>query len=191
MNCGKITFDKNCNIIVTEETFDSNYVQVFVLKNEESSQVLVRENESTQVIFSNNPDGYYTVCKLTIPLEGTYYYKDGKYYHGEEEITLQELINLNQEVSGIQIEYFYYFMLCKLKKCFINICQELFKQQNSICTKPTDSFLSYKKDLLWAAINTLEYLIEMDRAEEAQILLKELTECNGLCPSEQNCGCNG
>ena len=56
--------------------------------------------------------------------------------------------------------------------------------------------LSYKRDLLWAALSVIEYLVEMCQMEEAQRILKEIAGCNGLCPealdntsNNSGCGC--
>jgi hypothetical protein len=51
-----------------------------------------------------------------------YYYYNDAFYHFDEEVELQELIELNPEISGIEVIYDYYFQTCRLKKCFINMC---------------------------------------------------------------------
>lgn len=200
-NCSNIGHDKNCNIIVNDNGFNENYIQIFILKYIDSTetQTIIRETEDQEIKFKDKGDGYYTLCKLTISKSKSkyYYYKDGKFYHNVQEVTLKEILNVNPEVSGITPEYIYYFSTCHLKKCFINICQEIFKAQTSICNKPvSDGSLSYKRDLLWAALSVIEYLVEMCQMEEAQRILKEIAGCNGLCPealdntsNNSGCGC--
>ena len=200
-SCNKILTDKNCNIVIEDYTFNCNYIQVFILKQNSSkednpTQVIIKTNRHQQLLFNGNGDGFYTICKLTVPIDekASYYYKDEKFYHNIQEVSLQELIEINPQISEIKIEYIYYFSTCNLKKCFINICQDIFKQQGSICKKTNiDPNLIYKRDLLWSALNVIKYLTEMDQLEEAQRLLEEITQCNGLCSSESNfvsdCGC--
>ena len=201
INCNNnIKTDKNCNLIITDNTFSCKYVQVFIMKLTTSSgstptKIIVRENRTQQVIFNNIQDGFYTICKLTIPKDESmpYYYKNGKYYHNINEVSLQEILNINLEVSKIEIEYIYYFSTCNLKKCFIKICQDIFDSQTSICDKSgIDSSLTYKRDLLWSALNVINYMVEMDQMEEAQRLLEKITGCNGLCSPKSSfsgCGC--
>lgn len=200
-SCNRIITDKNCNIIIEDNTFNCNYVQVFILKLNNSkdnspTQITIKTNRHQKLLFNSKGDGFYTVCKLTIPIDESkpYYYKDEKFYHNIQEVSLQELVDVNPQFSEIKIEYMYYFSTCNLKKCFISICQDIFKQQSSICNKSNiDNALIYKRDLLWSALNVIKYLAEMDQLEEAQRLLEEITQCNGLCSSESNfisnCGC--
>lgn len=198
--CSKIYSDKDCNLNITDTAFDSNFVQVFIVNSFKDTQITVRDKESQQTIYKNAKDGFYAIQKLTIPLDESspYYYKNGKYYHNIKEVELEVLANINPEVSQIQIEYIYYFSTCHLRKCFIKACYDIFDQQNSICKNTTgDKSLTYKRDLIWSALNVINYMFEMGQIDEAQRLLEEITECNGLCPqtnvgnNSKGCGCNG
>ena len=192
-----IRTDKNCNLIIDDITFNCDYIQVFILKHfkDFKTVVFVKESRTQEIIFNNVKDGFYTICKLTIPLDETrpYYYKDGKYYHNAKEVYLQEIINTNPEITQVQIEYFYYFSTCNLKKCFINTCQDILSKTKSICNKQNvDNSLIYKRDLLWTSLNVIKYMVEIDQMEEAQRLLDQIVGCNGLCPqyNVSDCGCN-
>ena len=198
--CNKIYVDRNCNMIIEDNSFNCNYVQVFIMKLTTSNgstptKTIVRENRSQKVVFDKVEDGFYTICKLTIPVDESmpYYYRNGKFYHNVQEVYLQEIININPEVSQVQFDYIYYFSTCNLRKCFIKACQDIFAQQTSICNKSNiDHSLTYKRDLLWSALNVIDYMVEMDQMEEAQRLLAEITGCNGLCSPQSNfsgCGC--
>lgn len=118
-NCSNIGHDKNCNIIVNDNGFNENYIQIFILKYIDSTetQTIIRETEDQEIKFKDKGDGYYTLCKLTISKSKSkyYYYKDGKFYHNVQEVTLKEILNVNPEVSGITPEYIYYFSTCHLK----------------------------------------------------------------------------
>lgn len=189
-----ISIDKNCNLTLNDTKFNENYIQVFIIskKSTKESETLIRTSEDIPVTFKIKSDGFYTICKLTIPLDDTkpYYYKNKKYYHNIQEVTLQELIEVNPEVSEIKIEYFYYFSICNLKKCFIKLCKDIFDQRLYKCKTTVDNSLIYKRDLLWSAINVIQYMTEMDYIEEAERLLEKITSCNGLCDeNNKNCGC--
>ena len=190
-----ITTDRNCNLIINDNTFNCKYVQIFIIKANNGynfNQMQTKTSRIQQIKFPITEDGFYTLCKFTVPTDEMmpYYYKDGKYYNNVREVSINELLNINPEVSKLKIEYFYYFSTCNLKKCFIKVCEDIFKQTSSICNKNIDSDLSYKRDLLWSALNVIQYMVEMDQYEEAQRLLEEITQCNGLCSKKSNnCGC--
>ena len=44
-----------------------------------------------------------------------YYYKRGKVYKNTEQVSLQELIEVNPDISGVEQNYLYYFQTCKLE----------------------------------------------------------------------------
>ena len=53
--------------------------------------------------------------------------------------------------------------------------------------------LDYKRDLVWAALNVIQYMIDSNQLAEAQRLLERINGCNGLCSNEdtgdKGCGC--
>ena len=205
MNCKDIVIDKNCNIIVNDNNYNCNYVQIYIAKLTTSqgstpTQTVVKDSRQKKVLFKSEGDGFYTICKLTIPKDemSPYYYKDGKFYHNVQEVYLNELLSINPKVSGINIDYMYYFNTCNLRQCFIKICQDIFNSQTSICEKSgLDGALVYKRDLIWSTLNVIDYMVETDQMEEAQRLLERLTSCNGLCSQtnktsiNSKCGCRG
>lgn len=210
MNCKSvITYDMDCNTIIHDVNFDENYVYIYVLQlnksNEIITQVAKRENIEDQVVFDIGQDGFYTLITVKVPRDPSkeYYYRDGKVYHINEEVDLALLLELNPEVSGLIVTPEYYFQTCHLRKCYISICQQIFDQVHSLdCNKPPfDQNLTYKRDLLLAAINVLEYMAERDQFKEAELLLERIMECNGLCNIQCNkihkhsakpcnCGCS-
>lgn len=92
--------------------------------------------------------------------------------------------------------------ICKLRKCYINLCQQIFESKNfSPCwnKNKVDSELIYKRDLVWMAINVITYLWKLgNNSEEIKRILNQLNNCNGLCESYPNnsklesngCGCS-
>ena len=209
MNCNsRITYDNDCNTVVHELNFDNDFVYVYVLQlnktNELITNIAIKTTETEEVIFDLGLDGFYTLVTLKIPkdVEREYYYSNGKFYHFNEEIELETLVEINPNVSEFDIEHEYYFQTCRLRKCYINICKQIFDQVASIeCNRPKlDPNLIYKRDLLWSAINVIEFMVERGEYKEAEILLERIMGCNGLCdshcnkshykvPTPCNCGC--
>ena len=204
MNCNRIIHDKDCNTIIQDTNYDSDYAFVYILQLNQTTgianQVFIKTSEDQQVIFDIGLDGFYTLITLKVPIGigANYYYQDDKFYHLYDEISLQDLIELNPNVTGIDTEYEYYFQTCRLKKCFINICYQIFDTQASVkCfNSKLDSNLIYKRDLIWSALNVIKYMTELDQYEEAERLLEKIMNCNGLCDNScsdsyniSSCGC--
>ena len=188
----KIITDNYCNMLIKECSFEDDYVLVYLVNyvNSDETQTLIKESPDDEIVFKYKGDGLYTVCKLHISTResSVYYYKDGKFYHRLTEICLQDILD---DPKTIKIDYEYYFSVCNLRKCYIKVCQDIFDSQTSFCSKNNKSSETYKRDLLWSALNVIEYMVELDQFEEAQRLLEEITVCNGLCYSDNfsSCGC--
>ena len=203
MNCNKIKHDKNCNTIIQEDNYDSNYAFVYVLQLNQTtgitSQVFIKTSEEEQVVFDLGLDGFYTLVTLKVPMTpgSGYYYYGGKFYNTGIEVGLQDIIEVNPEVSGIEMIYDYYFQTCRLEKCFINACYQIFDSKTfTICNNPkVDPNITYKRDLIWSALNAIKYMVEVDQYEEAERLLERVVGCNGLCDNHlcndphNNLGC--
>lgn len=201
MICDKIVSDKNCNTIVKNEGFNPDYVYVYILQlnktnNKTISQTFFKTSPEQDIKFTIGQDGYYTLCKLKVPLDISmpYYYKDGKFmYKGLREATLYEMLNVNPETSQLKITYYYYFQLCKLRKCYVDAAKKIIDERASVnCdNNGVDKKDIYKRDLLLSAINVITYLAEMEQFEEAERLLERISGCNGLCDttSINTCGC--
>lgn len=199
MNCNKIITDKNCNTIIQDEPFDTEHVFIYILQLNKSddniySQTFIRESFDQDIVFNIGSDGYYTLCRLIVTKDESapYYYKNGKFYKGIYEISLQDLIAINPEVSKINITYYYYFQLCRLRQCFVDAAQKVIDERTSIkCDSVgVNKEDIYKRDLLWSSLNIIKYLVESDQYEEAERLLERISGCNGLCDIQnQKCGC--
>lgn len=197
--CEKIYVDKDCNTIIQNEPFEQGFVYVYIFQLNQSNrevQILLREKESDNIKFTIGKDGYYTICRLKVPTDDTQqtYYKNGRFYNDGDEIEIQTLIDL----KTVETTYWYYFQLCNLRKCYINVAQQVLNNLDSAsgkinCNwKKADSDLLYKRDLIWTALNVIQYMAEMQQFEEASRLLDRIIGCNGLCKDPNNdCGCNG
>lgn len=112
-------------------------------------------------------------------------------------VNLQELIEVNPIYYNLTIFHKNFFSVCYLRKCFISLSQKLFNARGfdkCFNVKKLDESLRYKRDLVWAALNVIEYMIDSNQLAEAQRLLEQINGCNGLCSKEetgeQNCGCS-
>ena len=207
MNCNRIFYDKNCNTIIQGDAFDPEYAYVYILQlnktTEIISSVFIKTKEDEVPKFGLGLDGFYTLTTMKIPNgPGTeYYYEDGKFYHFYKEIELQTLLEMNPKATNLEITYEYYFQTCRLRKCYINACYEIFDKAAPVnCARTqVDKNLIYKRDLLWSALNVIDYMTDLNQFEEAERLLERIMGCNGLCNNQQNrckgdhksssCGC--
>ena len=201
MICNKIISDKDCNTIVKNEGFSFKYVYIYILqlnkiKDKSISQTFLKTKPTDEIKFTIGQDGYYTLCKLKVPLDPSmpYYYKDGKFmYKGIKEVTLYELLSIDPEISKLKITYYYYFQLCRLRKCYVDIVNKILDERGNLncSSNGVNKEDIYKRDLLLSAINVISYLAEMEQFEEAERLLERISSCNGLCDtaSSNSCGC--
>lgn len=132
------------------------------------------------------------------------YYTNGKniykYYNNESTtVPLEEIVERNTEGTTISRCSQDYISICFLRKCYINLCQQIFNarafdkcwNKNKI-----DSELIFKRDMVWMAINVIKYMVEFNQLAEAARLLERIGGCNGLCMSQYSksvssgCGCN-
>lgn len=170
------------------------------------------------ITLNNNFDGWFTINYIVIPTKEwfdnnqdklsnyTYvYYSDGeviyKYFGGEStQTTFEEILEINTTDTTISKTEEQCVSICYLKKCFINICKQIFDLRGfSKClTKGNvDSTLIYNRDLIWMTINIVSYFTEFEQLSEAQRIIELLEEgCNGICKSynrestSNGCGCS-
>lgn len=131
---------------------------------------------------------------------GIAFYEDGKFYYKKpkkdlqeaEETTVQYLVQLNHTFTNIDVTYYYYFQICKLRACYNALAQKVLDERSGIkCGTKVNSEDIYLRDLVWSALNTILYMAEQEQFEEAARLLNSIVGCNGLCKGEDysNCGC--
>lgn len=127
------------------------------------------------------------------------------YLQGSSEtyITSQEFEKL-KDINSIAISNYSkkLFSICKLRKCYVNLCYQIFEDKAfSHCWNKSkiDSELIFKRDLVWMAINVILYLCHQENYEEAKRILVQMNDCNGVCPqskttlnkkSDNGCGCS-
>lgn len=107
---------------------------------------------------------------------------------------LQFIVNDPFDGSTIVKSQELLFSICHLEKCYINLCKQILdklaKDKNNIsghnisqCNNLDDDLkdLIYKRDLIWATINVINYLTQDCLYEEAQKILEQMQSCNGIC----------
>ena len=172
-------------------------------------------------------DGWFSIIHIILPskdwfdtqlekiegsrlgLYGFIYYSDGitiyKYNPKTKEkpvaVPLDEILELNLEAGDYTIysNETDYVSICFLRKCYINLCKQIFNSRgfSSCWSKNTiDSELVYKRDLVWMTINVIKYLTECNQLMEVERIVEVLQGCNSsICPSNLNtskvngCGC--
>lgn len=193
------------DILVTNKVNSTSIDQsVFSIRKD------VRESVSIPINF----DGWFTIYHVVVPtkqwvlnselgLYDTVYYSDGTHvykYKNEKStiVDLNEIINRNLEGTTISLIKKDYVSVCYLKKCYINLCQQLF-QQNVIAecsAEKTNCELIFQRDLLWMTLNVIQYLTEFNQLAEAQRMIEQISGgCNGLCKQylespKRGCGCS-
>lgn len=132
------------------------------------------------------------------------YYSDGnkvyKYTNGtSQEVPIDEVLEINPANTTISKTSKNFVSICFLRKCYINLCQQIFNDRGfSQCWNKNsiDSELIYKRDLVWMAINVIKYLTECEQLYEVERIIESIQGCNGLCSSQNNtskiggCGCS-
>lgn len=166
-------------------------------------------------------DGWFTVIHLVLPTKdwfdkesskqegsaiGLYnivYYSDGasiyKYVDGQSsETTIDEIIEVNPVDTTISRTGEDYVSICFLRKCYINLCQQIFNSRGfSSCWNKNDidRDLIFRRDLVWMAINVIKYLTECEQLAEVQRIIETIKGCNSLCSNDKYsmksyAGCN-
>lgn len=189
--------------------------------------ISLHKNQNDSIQIPIKFDGWFTIQHIVIPnkdwfdrelsnqsnsqldLYSIVYYTDGntiyKYVKEEnktEVVPLNELIYVNNtSVSSVTQEY---ISICFLRKCYINLCNQIFESRGfSSCWNKNsiDSELVFKRDLVWMAINVIEYLTKLHSEcnptlHEVERIIENLNGCNRLCSSSNSnikyngCGCS-
>lgn len=206
----------------------SDTVSIDVLQHNKTTETVYRDpiytkHDTLQPI--NIPvefDGWFDVIHLVLPsiewfnreidksegsalgLYDLVYFSDGidiyKYLDGNvSQVTINEVLEVNPINTTISKTNRDYISICFLRKCYINLCQQIFEDRGfSRCwnKNKVDSELIYKRDLVWMAINVIKYLTECEQLAEVERIIETIQGCNGLCVSSNltsktnGCGCS-
>lgn len=222
----KINTDKNCNIVVFDDTdypyngLDySNSASLYIVQLNQSNNPIIIYNkldkhinsDGQPIVIESPTGGFITMCTIILPKvndpsefipgnSGGYFtdgtnilYKDNQ--GNVRDVQEQELLEINPEPYNLNKITQNFFSVCYLRKCYISLCQKIFKDRgfDRCFNSKVSSQLIYKRDLVWAALNVIQYMIDSNQLAEAQRLLERISGCNGLCSSEdtgeKGCGC--
>lgn len=172
------------------------------MHNAENNPSLV---ELYDAIYTVDYDGkaVYKMTKKLVPLE------EGETSiwssWNKEAVEIEELIERNPEGTTISRTCDTYVSICYLLHCYLSLCQAIFEGQgfsgsngNMACFNRSnvDDGLIYRRDMVWMALNTIHYLVEANRLQEAQRIIEQIGGCNGLCKGwyehsglKPDCGC--
>lgn len=206
----------------------SDTVTIDILQHNKAKETIYRQPTYTlhdtnkEISIPVEFDGWFTVIHLVLPsvewykrekektegsaisLYNIVYFTNGKtiykYLNGiEQEVSLEEVLEINPIDTTISRVEKDYISICFLRKCYINLCQQIFEGRGfSKCFDRTkiSSELIYKRDLVWMAINVIKYLTECSQLAEVERLIESINGCNGLCDNSNitsntnGCGCS-
>lgn len=148
-------------------------------------------------VLAKNPDDlkmYDTIIYFDVTDETYYKYIDSI---TKEVVTVSELLNLTDITkSTVVLGVKNTFNLCYLNECFYKINKMILDTLPKKCkTDISVEDFSFKRDILWMAINTIKYAIETQQLFEALRILENVNNCHSICDSLRtykynSCGCN-
>lgn len=209
----KVNTDKNCNIVIHDDTeypvnglSYNNSISLFVaiLNKCDSQEIiynkLVSHDNKNPIVLEEASYGFISIYQFIFPLfESTGYFSDGQkvYFKNTNgsirEVSTEELLEVNE--NNLTKFTYNFFSVCNLRKCYVALCQKIFNDRafDRCFDSKVDSSLIYRRDLVWAALNVIDYLIDSQQYCEAQRLYQKVTQCNGLCNKSElgtkGCGC--
>lgn len=187
---------------------------------------IISDNSEDSIFLDIPEDGWVTLSHIVLPSKewvennkeglqysGEYYIycTDGtiiyRYINSEFQETSADVLVLqdnttNTTMSRIDKDY---VTICFLKKCYVNLCKQVF---NNLCGLNTskgkgcfsnqiDKELQTNRDLVWMGINVVKYMTQFTMLPEAQRIIELLESCNGICSgntsavkSSSGCGCS-
>ena len=201
----------------------SDTISIDVLQHNQTLKTIYTKHDTLKSVdIPIGFDGWFSLVHLVIPnielfnkeLEKTegsalglydiVYFSDGidiyKYINGEtSQVTIDDILEINTVNTTISRISRDFVSICFLRKCYINLCQQIFNDRGiSKCwnKNKVNSELIYKRDLVWMAINVVKYLTQCEQLAEADRVIKTIQGCNGLCVSTNltnstnGCGCS-
>ena len=201
----------------------SDTISIDVLEHNQTLKTIYTKHDTLKSVdIPIEFDGWFSLVHLVIPniewfnkeLEKTegsalglyniVYFSDGidiyKYINGKtSQVTIDDILEINTVDTTISRISRDFVSICFLRKCYINLCQQIFNDRGiSKCwnKNKVNSELIYKRDLVWMAINVVKYLTQCEQLAEADRVIKTIQGCNGLCVSTNltnntnGCGCS-
>ena len=212
-NTPTIQTDSNGNIIIMDDIIypikgmsKDDCISLYIVQNNRTVNptiVYKQVGNPGETFTIPSQDGYISFCHIVLPTktfydnhEGQFTYwatTDGRVFKGSTQVDIQEVIEVNDSTLIKHIHNF--FSVYHLRKCYVSLCQKIFNERGfeRCFNGKVNSQLIYKRDLVWAALNVIQYMIDSNQLAEAQRLLERINGCNGLCSGEdtgdKGCGC--
>ena len=191
-----------------EDTVTLNVVIKVNSKEEETLEQyeIVPHTDIDQDEYVLDKDGLYKVLHIIIPTQEwiefvterdgahfeeyslVYFFNtaDEKFYKivlGQiEEASLTEILEANLTDSTAIKEERYTFNLCHLKECFFKLCKYLLENLPCECINTEDFKQAIlNRDIIWMALNTIQYLLQKEQYFKAQDILEQIDTCWGIC----------
>ena len=209
-----IQTDSDGNIIIMDDILypikgmsKEDCISIYIVqKNNSNRQTILYKQvgDPGKTFTIPSTDGYISFCHIVLPTENYFkshlgefnYYanSEGIIYDSQDQVVdLQLIVEVNDNTIIRHMHNF--FSVFHLRKCYVSLCQKIFNSSgfDRCFNGKVNSQLTYKRDLVWAALNVIQYMIDFNQLAEAQRLLERINGCNGLCSGEdtgdKGCGC--
>ena len=213
-NTPTIQTDSDGNIIIMDDLLypvkgmsKSDCISIYIVqKNNYKNPVVIyyQKGNPGETFTLPATDGYISFVHIVVPTKeyfdahaGQFTYwgmEDGRVFKGDsQQVQVQELIEVNDTTLIRHMHNF--FSVFHLRKCYIALCQKIFDDRgfDRCFDAKVDSQLILRRDLVWSALNVIQYMIDFNQLAEAQRLLERINGCNGLCKGidtgDKGCGC--
>ena len=213
-NTPTVQTDEQGNIIIMDDIIypingmdKTNCVSMYIVQSNRTTtpRIIYKQVGNPGETFTiPSQDGYLSFCHIVLPNREFFdshnnqfnYWatEEGKIFNKNfEEVPIQEILEVNDNTIIRHMHNF--FSVFHLRKCYVSLCQKVFKDSlfDKCFNSKINTQLSYKRDLVWAALNVIQYMIDFNQLAEAQRLLERINGCNGLCSGEDtghsDCGC--
>lgn len=199
---GKIKYSDACTVNVISyksSNQQEQLIETIITPHVQDGEIL----ELDEAYHNLTKDGHYLVKHFIIPtvtwldeqmqqpgndLQGMYeyiYVSDGyKFYklvdQKLEECDVQEILEVNANLTTISQSEQETFSVCFLHKCYLNLCKTKFEKMiKQRCFTKYDQ--DFNIDLIWMGINAIKINTEFGYLSQAQSVLEDLVSCNTLC----------
>lgn len=187
-----------------EDTSYTTTNTINVIKYQPSNQedpelldfLIVSHNKDyCESLYPLKKDGHYIIDHIVIPKEdhAVTYYTDGLniYKKGSDEIVdIVELLEVNDET--IIKDKQETFSICYLHECYLELCNNKFKQlMRNRCNKKED-VEDFNLDLIGLSLSAIRYNLEFGYMNTAQTIVEDLNRCVSVCNinfNKHECGC--
>lgn len=152
-----------------------------------------------------------------IILQGQTFYWDNKFYVGNNNISINSNTDLNTVINNniekillnsSQITNYKelyikqgdqtfsyseeFFSYCKLSNCLVSLQKKLICNSRNCLPCDVSNSDRYKRDFLLSSLYVIGYLVELNKYDEAQQIIDNISSCSSLCEDDLNlndCGC--